>query len=299
MKKKQIKKITTALTILLITFVYLLFSSSFSFSWPNQDHSSNNLDSSPVTVSFIDVGQADSILLHLEDKYVLIDAGNTNDGPKLIQYFKNQDIKEFALVIGTHAHEDHIGGMADIINNFKINQFYMPNALTTTKTFENVLDALANKNITFETPTIGSTFTIGNAKFQVIYTGTDTSDLNNTSIVIKMVYQNISFLFTGDATSSTEAKILNQDLKSTFLKVGHHGSEYSSTPSFLEKVNPEVAIISVGANNKYNHPSKTTLSKLDNYHIKTYRTDESGTIIIHTDGIAYNIETIKTDTNGG
>ena len=251
-----------------------------------------------LEISYLDVGQADSILINDHGTYMLIDAGNNEDGNKLVSYFKSLGISEFKYVVGTHAHEDHIGGMDDIINNFKIDNFYMPNAITTTATFEDVLDALDKNNVKLVTPTIDSTFTLNTALLTVLYTGTDTSNLNNTSIVLKMTYGSNNFLFMGDAPISVEKTILNKDIKADVLKVGHHGSQYSSSDAFLKKVNPTYAIISVGKNNDYGHPNEKTLSKLNNLNVKIYRTDENGTIKVISDGNSINIDTLKTDLNG-
>ena len=252
-----------------------------------------------LQVYFLDVGQADSILIKSNNEYLLIDGGNNNDGPLLVKYFQSLGIKEFKYIVGTHPHEDHIGGLDDVIKNFTIDNTYIPDAMTTTKTFEDLLDSIDEKNLTYKVPKINSTFPLGNANLKVIYTGTDTSDLNNTSIVLKLTYQDISILLTGDATSETEKKILNKDINSTVLKVGHHGSKYSSTESFLKKVNPKYAIISVGKNNIYNHPATTTINKLEKLNTQIYRTDQDGTILLETNGHNIDIEKLKTNTNGG
>lgn len=313
MKNKKSRKKTTSVSIftiilVLITFIYSTFTEEInsSFGLPNGQtttitESNNTLSNSTnnVEVSFLDVGQADSILISSSNEYMLIDAGNNSDGPLLVKYFQDLGIQEFKYVVGTHPHEDHIGGLDDIINSFNIDKIYLPDAITTTKTFEDVLDAIDNKNKTYTVPKIDSTFDLGDATFKVIYTGTDTSDLNNTSIVLKMTYKNVSFLFTGDTTSKNEQKILNKDINSTVLKVGHHGSKYSSSNAFLDKVNPKYAIIEVGQNNIYKHPSEETLSKLKRRNITTYRTDESGSIIAKTDGNKINFSAKKTNTNGG
>lgn len=251
-----------------------------------------------LNVYFIDVGQADSILISTGNKNMLIDAGNNEDGEKLVKYLKSLGINKFDYVIGTHAHEDHIGGMDDIINNFEIENFYMPDVVTTTKTFEDVLDALEKRKVKFQTPTASSTFNLNDASVNVLHVGNDKSDLNGTSIVLKLQYGKISFMFTGDATSEVESKIKDMDLSSTVLKVAHHGSKYSSTATFLNKVNPEYAVIMTGAGNSYGHPHKIVLDKLEKIGAKIYRTDLSGTIIFKTDGEKINIETVKTDTNG-
>ena len=229
---------------------------------------------------------------------MLIDAGNNEDGEKLVNYFNSIGIKKFDYVVGTHAHEDHIGGMDDIINNFDIGTFYMPDTITTTKTFEDVLDALENKQIAFNTPETDKTFDFSNTKITTLYTGTNTSDLNNTSIVLRLDYGSNCFVFTGDATSTTENKIVDKNLNCEVLKVGHHGSSYSSSTTFLDKVSPKYAIISVGRDNIYRHPSDITLSKLNDRNIKVYRTDIDGTILMTSDGYNLKINKIKTDTNG-
>ena len=255
-------------------------------------------DNVNLEVYFLDVGQADSILIKLEDEYMLIDAGNNEDGVKLVNYFNELGIKEFKYVFGTHPHEDHIGGMDDIINNFKIDNYYMPDKITTTKTFEDVLDALINNNLQYTILEKGDEFNLSSANFKVIYAGDETNDINDSSIVLKLTYGNNSFLLTGDATSNVEKTLLNDDIKSDVLKVAHHGSNYSSTDEFLDVVSPKYAVISVGKNNSYNHPSNSTLKKLNDRNIKLYRTDLDGTIKFTSDGENITITTISTDVNG-
>lgn len=260
----------------------------------NKKTDSNNTD--VVKVEYIDVGQADAILIENNKKYMLIDAGNNEDGDLLVNYFKDKNITDFEYVVATHPHEDHIGGMDNIIKNFNIKNYYMPDCYTTTKTFEELLDALEEKNLSFETPDIDSEFLLGDALFKVLYTGTDKRDLNNTSIVLRMTYKDVSFMFTGDATNVTEKKILAKNLQSDVLKVGHHGSQYSTSKNFLDKVNPKYAIISVGTGNVYDHPKDITLNKLKG--IEVHRTDKEGTIRVISDGKNIDIETFKTNTNG-
>lgn len=250
------------------------------------------------SVSFIDVGQADSVLIRNGNYNMLIDAGNNEDGEKLVNYFKNLGIEEFTYVFATHPHEDHIGGMDDIINNFKIDNYYMSNKLSTTKTFMDVLDALDGHNLKYTVPNKGDTLKLGDANIKVIYPGDDKSNINDSSIVLKITYGKNSFLLTGDATSNVERKIYNEDIKSDVLKVAHHGSSYSSTDVFLDRVKPYYAVISVGKNNIYNHPSNKTLEKLNKRNIKVYRTDLDGTITFTSDGENLSVQTLETDTNG-
>lgn len=301
MKRK--KKLVSSFIILIIVGIFYLFQN-----YPTSEISENinkRINEVPVTseerleVTFIDVGQADSILLENEGHYMLVDAGNNEDGPKLVNYFKNQNIHQFDYVIGTHPHEDHIGGLDNIIEDFDINTFYMPDVITTTKTFEDVLDALGEKNMTLSIPKTNATFKLGDATVKVLYVGTeDESDLNDTSIVLKVTYQNVSFLLTGDASTKVEEKLNPADLESTVLKVGHHGSSTATNEKFLNTVNPKYAIISVGENNQYEHPHTTVLNTLAAHNITTYRTDQDGTIKVITDGTNIEINTSKTDTNG-
>lgn len=304
MNKSVKKQLTKALLVLIILVSGYFYTTYFDNKNITKDVTTNvkqtiNESSSNLKIYFVDVGQADCILINDNNEYSLIDAGNNEDGEKLVKYFKDLGITKFKYVFGTHAHEDHIGGMDNIIENFQIEHFYMPDAITTTRTFEEVLDALEVKNIAFETSKEDENLTFSDTDFKVLHVGKDKKDLNDTSIVLKLTYKNTSYLFMGDATSSVEKDILDKDIKSDVLKVGHHGSQYSSTISFLKKVSPKYAIIEVGKNNSYNHPKEVTLKKLEDLGTKIYRTDEDGTIILTSDGENMSFETVKTDTNGG
>lgn len=306
MTKRQKKRLFELVCSAFLIFAFLVYDTyienkenTTQFRQSEEVKPANVINESNLKIYFIDVGQADCILIDNNQEYALIDAGNNNDGEKLVNYFTNLGIKSFRYVIGTHAHEDHIGGMDDIIKNFTIEHFFMPDIITTTKTFEDVLDALKEKHLTYETPPINATFTLAEAKFTVLFIGTNkTTDLNDSSIVLKMQYGDTSYLFMGDATSAIEKEILEKDIKSDVLKVGHHGSQYSSTAQFLKKVNPKYAIIEVGKENNYGHPRKVTLNKLERLGTKVYRTDKDGTIILKSNGKDISFETLQTDTNG-
>lgn len=302
MKKKTVKRILILLFIA-IAYVYSTYQNTDKTVNDNTikqrktestlKESSNNLD-----VYFLDVGQADSILLSNNGHYMLIDAGNNEDGPKLVNYFKSLGITKFDYVISTHAHEDHIGGMDDIIKNFDIGTFYMPDLITTTKTFEDVLDALSEKQIAFETPTIDQEFSFSDTKITTLYVNNEVKNLNDSSIVLRLKHGTNTFLFTGDASTKVEKQLLNKNIASDVLKVGHHGSRYSTSKEFLNKVNLQYAIISVGINNTYKHPHDETLKKLIDKKIIIYRTDQEGTIVAESNGDIIQFKTIKTDTNG-
>ena len=302
--KEKLKKFIIGIILILGIFIYTTYLEEPINRFLNRFNeiveptiSSRKVDGNLV-IYFVDVGQADCILISNNDHYMLIDAGNNEDGPKLVNYFKGMGITKFDYVIGTHAHEDHIGGIDTIIDNFDVKTFYMPDVAQTTYTFESVLDALERKNIAFETPKEDSSYKFGNSSFTVLSVGDDSTDLNNTSIVIKLTYGNNSFLFTGDATSSVERKILNKDISADVLKVGHHGSQYSTSANFLKAVYPKYAVIQVGKNNEYGHPKSITINKLKKINAKIYRTDKDGTIICTSDGNNISFISMETDTNG-
>ncbi|MDD5826897.1 MAG: ComEC/Rec2 family competence protein [Bacilli bacterium] len=302
-KKKKKQKLPKGISILLIivAIFYSLYEKDIdkTFGLPVTETFQETENTNTLDITYLDVGQADSILIQNKGHNMLIDAGNNEDGPLLVQYFKEQNINKFDYLITTHPHEDHIGGMDDIINNFDIEKIYMPDVTTTTKTFLDVLEAIEKKNMTYDVPNINQNFTLGNTLFQVIYTGNDKKNLNNSSIILKATFKNTSYLFTGDATSEVEKKILNKNIQATVLKVGHHGSKYSTTTDFLNKVNPKYAIISVGKNNSYNHPNQVTINKLEKKNIEIHRTDQEGSIFLKSDGKTINITSKKTNTNGG
>ena len=254
--------------------------------------------SKDLNVLFLDVGQADAILIKSQNEYMLIDAGNNEDGPLLKDFFNDLGIEEFKYVFGTHAHEDHIGGLDDVIKNFKVKNFYMPEEVTSTQTFVEILDALEAKKIKFQTPKAGTRLKLGDSTVEVIYVGDNKEELNDTSIIIKLTYKDTSFLFTGDATSNEEKLFLDKDIQSDVLKVGHHGSRYSSSQSFLNKVNPDYAIITCAKGNDYDFPHNSTLKRLDKVNAKVYRTDNLGTIIVKSDGKNLTFENVKTKLDG-
>lgn len=231
-----------------------------------------------LRVYCLDVGQGDSILITNNNKTMLIDASTNEMGSRVVKYLNDLGIKKIDYLVGTHPHEDHIGGLDNVIKNFDIGTIYMPNVVATTKTFEEVIDAISAQKLKVTSPKTGDKFTVGNAECEVMSIRNDKDDYNNCSIVIKMDFNNVSYLFTGDAEESVESsrKWPHIDV----LKVGHHGSNTSSSKKFLEQIKPEVALISVGQGNTYGHPTQATLKRLSNIGAKIYRTDENGTILL-------------------
>jgi len=240
-----------------------------------------------LKIHFIDVGQADSILIQQGNSSMLIDAGNNPDSSLVKNYISQQGITKLDYVVGTHPHEDHIGGLDYIINSFKIGKIYMPKATSSTKTFEDVVNAIKAKGMKPSVPTVGETFKIGAATATILAPNSSRyEDINNTSIVIRLTYGNNSFMFDGDAEDVSENEMLSKGLnvKADLWKLGHHGSSSSTTQNMLDKVNPKYAIISVGKGNTYGHPTQSTMSKLKAKNISVYRTDENGTIVVTSDG---------------
>ena len=243
-----------------------------------------------LLIDFIDVGQADSILIRNQDKVMLIDAGTNEAGKTVVNYLETLGITKIDYLIGTHPHEDHIGGLDDVINNFDIGQIYMPKIETTTKTFEDVLDAIENKNLTVTAPNKGDKIELGQAKGEFMTEPIlDEDNLNVSSLVLRLEFGNTSYLFMGDAEKENEETI--RWPKTDVLKVGHHGSSTSSSESFLEQVQPKYAIIMAGKDNSYGLPTQETIDKLNNIGSEIYRTDEDGTIQMTSDGNTIEIKT--------
>lgn len=230
-------------------------------------------------VYYIDVGQADSVLIVNQNQSALIDAGNNEDGENVVNFIKSKGITKLDYVIGTHPHEDHIGGLDNVINNIDIDKIYLPNIQTNTKTYEDVLQAIQRKNQKINSFNKGDKFTIGNANLEVMTDSIlDKNNLNLSSNIIRMEFNGTSFLFTGDAEEENEKTI--KWPQTDILKVGHHGSTTSTSQNFLNQLKPKYAIISVGKDNEYGHPNKEILQKLNNIGTEIFRTDESGTIEI-------------------
>ena len=284
MKKYDIKnkqKYIYYIVIAIVLVLQLVFNSN--------DDNIKNHNSGKLVVDFIDVGQGDSILIKsLDGTTMLIDAGDNSEENRIVQYLKDQGIQKLDYVVGTHPHADHIGGLDAVIENFDIEQIYMPKKSHTTKTFKDVLIAVKNKGYTIQTAKAGVEFELEPGIHIQMIGPIENSyeEMNNYSAVIRLSYDDVSFLFTGDAEKISEYEMLESQypLKSTVLKVGHHGSVTSTTEEFLQEVAPQYAVIFSRKNNDYGHPHKETIEKLDNANIEYYNTQISGTIRAITDG---------------
>ncbi len=247
----------------------------------NTDIVENNL----IKIHYIDVGQGDSIFIELPNKKtMLIDAGESSKGKIASSYISNLGYYKIDYIVGTHPHTDHIGGLAHIINSFDIGNIYMPKAVSTSKTYENLLNTISQKGLKITTARAGVNIASeSNLNINIVAPNREYSDLNNSSAVVKITYGNRKFLFMGDAETKSENDIIS-DVSADVIKVGHHGSDTSSGQSFVNKVNPKYAIIMVGNNNQYNHPYQIIIDRWINSGAKVYRTDINGNIIVISDG---------------
>lgn len=284
MKKREFLFIISSI-ILVFGLIYSHFSGV-----ENQIPLANTEKGSILEVHFQDVSNADSVFIKLPDgKTLLIDGGEKENGKGIIDYIKKFSTERIDYVVATHPHSDHIGGLPQIIDSFEIGEFFMPNAVHTTSIFEDMLNSLEKSNVKVTEAKQGVTLFEGeNYRAECLSPSKDEYDnLNNFSAVIKLTYGNKSFLFTGDAEKQIERELVQKygsDLKADVLKVSHHGSNTSSTSSFLKKVNPEIAVISSGNCNDYGHPHKEVIDRLESLNVKILRTDKQGTIVLKTDG---------------
>ena len=243
-----------------------------------------------LEIHMIDVGQADSFLYKQGNKVMLIDAGPKDAGPKVVEYLKSLNISKIDILIGTHPHEDHMGGMAEVVKNFDIGDVYIPNTENesiTTKYYLNFLNAIENKKLKITYPKVGDTIKLGDANVTFLSPSkTKYEDINNYSIATKVSFGNFAIVSTGDCEKDAEEEILQSgiNINAQIYKAGHHGSSSSSSEEFVKAINPKYALISVGKDNSYGHPHKKTIKLFNKMNISIKRTDELGTVIITTDG---------------
>ncbi len=244
-----------------------------------------------LSVHYIDVGQGDAELIIAPDgEAMLIDAGTSESKTYLTEYLHRCKITEIKYFVLTHPHTDHIGGAAAILDAFEVKNVIMPDAVSTTSTYKKVLEKIDAKGCGFITAKPdGKTYSLGTAEFVILGPVKDyTDNLNNQSAVIRLDYGRTSFLFTGDAETKSEADMLNRfpasSLKADVLKLGHHGSSTSTSEEWLCAVSPTYAIISCGKDNDYGHPHREILNLLRKYKIAFFRTDQSGSIVMASDG---------------
>lgn len=244
---------------------------------------------------FIDVGQGDSILIDLGPTEILIDGGEASPG--VVSYLKNYVDGPLEVMVATHPHADHIGGLPAVLNSFQVQQIWYNGETSSSKTYTTFMSAVQAEDAEVHVGKRGDRITTGSLTFTLLNPATLAGTINNNSIVLELSYGKIDFLFTGDAEKEAEAAMLLAadtpvpDVE--ILKVGHHGSRTASSKDFLVATGPEVAVYMAGTGNSYGHPHQETLNALDQAGAKVYGTDVNSTVIISTDGTTYTITTKK------
>lgn len=247
-------------------------------------------------IHYIDVGQGDAILVQSAGQNMLIDAGDNDHGQKVVDYLKSVGVNQIDIIVGTHPHADHIGGMDTVMRAFPVKAVYMPRVAHTSKSFRDVLEAVEACNLKIHNARAGTILPMSGVKAEMLAPVKENyEDLNNYSAVIKVICGNKTFLFMGDAEKESEEDMLTagSDLKADVLKVGHHGSSSGTSEQFLAAVKPQYAIIMLGADNPYGHPHTETVTRLTQSGTKILRTDLNGTIVISTDGRQLQVENEK------
>ena len=250
-----------------------------------------------LEVHYIDVGQADSALLLCGGESMLIDGGNLAASDLVVAYLADQGVEELDYVVCTHAHEDHVGGLAGALSQYPAGEVLSPVTEYDSQAFGNFLKYTQEQGLSLTVPEPGDTWTVGTAAVTVLGPVQDYDDTNNTSIVLRVDFGETSFLFTGDMERSAEEDLLESGawLEADVLKVGHHGSDTSTSYPFLREVDPDYAVISVGENNDYGHPSEDTLSRLRDDDVTVYRTDLQGDVVCTSDGTSLTFTVERND----
>lgn len=257
-----------------------------------------------LTVTFLDVGQGNAVLVENDGVYMLIDGGDRDDSSYVVSYLQGQGVESLEYVISSHYDADHLNGVVGALHAFPCNLLLDADYTTDTKVYESLLSVIEEKDIAEIHPDMGDTYTFGDAEFTVVCPDAyDYSSDNDNSIGIRLVYGDTSFLICGDADSGMEQVMLMSglELQSDVYLASHHGSAYSSSAAFLQEVKPQAVVISAGEGNSYGHPAKETLTNIQNAGAKLYRTDVQGEIIVTSDGkeLTWNVESTDDFRSGG
>lgn len=304
-RKKKLTKALLAIIILVLVIIVETVITSDKQQEPEQPNISNSqTQEQPTEVTgelklhMIDVGQADSFLFVKGDKVALVDCGTRSTGKDAVEYIKSLGITRIDYVFGTHPHDDHMGGMYDIITNFEIGKIIIPQVKegqVTANWYIKLMKQIVEKNYEVEYSKTGNEYSLGDAKIQIVWQSElEQDNVNNYSNIIKVCLGDMDVLMTGDAETEIEEEVLRSGVQidAEILKVGHHGSDTSSSDIFLDDVNPDYGLISCKVGNKYEHPTKDTIEKLQQREVEVYRTDECGTVIatITPSGVTFNCE---------
>ncbi len=291
-KKKRAKAISVFVIIALIFEILCLFGVT---SWQQLVSFMGIVDGvkpqdSNFAIYYLDAGQSDCSIVICDNKVLMIDSGASNQEYNIRTNLFLLDIEKIDYLIVTHQHDDHMGSAANILNNYSVSNIIMPklsniNAVESLS-YDNLLNSISNNNVNPLAMSSGDSFMLGSSKVEILAPMEQDKDLNNMSLVLKITYGNTSFLFTGDGGEAVEKQLLRAeiDVSANVIKVGHHGSKYSSSENFLSAVSPEYAIISSGDDNNYGHPTSTVIKRFEEIGIIPYITSINGNIIITSDG---------------
>ena len=282
MKKKTKNKLISAIVVVVLALV------SWALDLLYQSPPVEMPDGSYLRIDFVDVGQADFIVVECDGEYMTIDGGNVKDAELVQAYLQERSIDTVDTVVVTHAHEDHCGGVTALLNSVTAETVYCPVTEYDTRAFRNVVDAVHAQGLEITIPKVGEVFMVGSAQVQVIGPVKEYDDTNDTSIVLRLTDGERSFLFTGDAETTSEDDIMEAGftVSADVLKVGHHGSSTSTSYVWLKAVAPTYAVISSNRTEEpdYNHPHEEVVSRLRDEDAIVYRTDLQGTITCISDG---------------
>lgn len=262
-------------------------------------------DLDELVIHFVDVDQADCMLLIAGETTVLIDGGNTPTAWDVLEYLNRFGVDQIDLMVNTHPHGDHLGGLPTVLNHIPTDAIWCSDSTYDTYLYQNFTQLVAQKNFNISHPEPGTVFAENGLTITVLgptYSADTYTDLNDTSLVLMVQYGQRKFLFTGDMEAFAEKQLVDagMSLKADVLKVGHHGSYSSTSQVFLDKVDPEYGVISCGRNNEYGHPHDAPMHRLERSEVELYRTDLMGNVILVTDGdtIAFFLETVNTELTG-
>ncbi len=303
-KRKRKEKIT--IIIALILFIFSLVMSFLDkndvFTWNDLNNGTGTLNGpvnpdSNFSIYYLDVGQGDCTIIKSNESVMMIDTSTQNHSLDIQEALMSLSIQKIDYLIITHQHDDHMGSAKDLIDNYQVDNIIMPKLseinMVTTTNYENLLKSIVNNKVNAIPATVGKSFCLGDATVQILSPSKQDEDLNNMSVVLKVVYGETSFIFQGDAEKPIEKQLLNSDfdLSADIIKLGHHGSNTSSTDKYLKAVNPKYAIISCGADNSYGHPHDEVIERLKNNNIFFYVTAQAGDITVTSDGKNIDVQT--------
>lgn len=294
-KKKEKLAIIIAVLISIFSLFMSFLDSKGIFTWSDLNNATGALDGpvnpdSSFSVYYLDVGQGDCTIIKSNDTVMMIDTSTEARTDDIYEAMQSLNLEKIDYLVITHQHDDHMGSATNILNRYEVKNIIMPKLsdinMVTTFAYEELLQTIANKQVNAIPATVGSNFMLGDANVTIFSPSQQDEDLNNMSIVLKVVYGETSFLFQGDAERKVENQLLSSDfdLSADVIKLGHHGSNTSSTDKYLKAVNPQYAIISCAADNSYGHPHNEVINRLKKYNIDFYITALTGDITITSDG---------------